>query len=349
VKKFRNYINNANLSRFRLVFQILAFLLLIYGGYASIHIGTSIPTFACPYNQECPGTCYLISVQHQLHNTWSDLFGYRGKAFLIGFFTFIGLFLVINKAWCGYVCPLGTIQDWITKLRSWFGVSFSRYDKLSFKRLKTIKFILLFLLVIIPLGMSNSLFGLPLFSHDLGAPFCQICPGRVITPLFIGDTSQLVIDFTNTTTLVMSALGILVLALFFVGSFFKKRFFCFFCPMSALHFLFSSIAFLRLNKKAESCTRCGNCYRVCDVGIEAIADDLEHKYMVKDDCMMCLKCVEACPEDDCLKASFLTLPVFSSTEEGFFKRNLHMDQEMQGPSFQIDKEEKQKNDEPETK
>ncbi len=337
--------NLGNLSRFRLVFQVLAFLLLIYGGYLSIHIGTSIPAFACPYNQECPGTCYLISAQHQLHNTWSDLFGYRGKAFLIGFFTFIGFFLLINKAWCGYVCPLGTLQDWITKLRSWLGVSFSRYVELSFKRLKTIKYILLFLLVIIPLGMSNSLFGLPLFSHDLGAPFCQICPGRVITPLFIGDTSQLVLDFTNPTTLVMSTLGILVLALFFVGSFFKKRFFCFFCPMSALHSLFSSIAFLRLNKKAENCTRCGNCYRVCDVGIKAIADDLEHKYIVKDDCMMCLKCVEACPENDCLKATFLSLPVFASTEEGFFKRNLHLDKEMQRPSQSSHMEENKSDEE----
>ncbi len=348
MKRIQTYINSANISRFRVVFQILAFLLLIYGGYASIHIGTSIPTFACPYNQESPGTCYLISAQHQLHNTWADLSGFRGKAFLIGFFTFIGLFLVINKAWCGYVCPLGTLQDWITKLRSLLGVKYSRYDDLSFKRLKTIKFVLLFLLVVIPLGMSNSLFGLPLLSHDLGAPFCQICPGRVITPLFIGDISQVNIDFTNTTTMVMSALGILVLALFFVGSYFKRRFFCFFCPMSALHSLFSRIGFLRLNKKGENCTRCGNCYRVCDVGIKAIADDLEHTFMVKDDCMMCLKCVEACPENDCLKATFLSVPVYSSTEEGFFKRNLHLDPEMQKPS-DMQKRRDIKNDESEDK
>jgi len=332
VSRLTKRINKANLSRFRLIFQILAFLLLIYGGYVSIHIGTSIPTFACPYNQECPGTCYLISAQHQLHNTWSDLFGFRGKAFLTGFITFILLFLVINKAWCGYICPLGTIQDWITKLRSLFGVKYSRYDELSFTRLKTIKFVLLFLLVLIPLGMSNSLFGLPLLSHDLSAPFCQICPGRVVTPLFIGDTSQLFIDFTNPTTMIMSTLGILVLALFFVGSYFKKRFFCFFCPMSALHSLFSPISLLRLNKKGENCTRCGNCSRVCDVGIQAIAEDIEHKYMVKEDCMMCFKCVEACPENDCLEVSFVKMPLFTSTEEGFFARNLHVDNEMQNPS-----------------
>jgi len=343
VSRLKKYINNSNISRFRLVFQIIAFLFLIYGGYLSINIGTSIPTFACPYNQECPGTCYLISVQHQLHNTWASLFSFRGIAFLTGFLSFILLFLVLNKAWCGYVCPLGTIQDWITKLRSLFGVRFSRYDELSFKRLKIIKFILLFLLIIIPLGMSNSFFGLPLLSHDLSAPFCQICPGRVISPLFVGDISQLFIDFTNTTTMIMSTLGIIVLALFFIGSFFKKRFFCFFCPMSALHSLFSPISLLRLNKKGENCTKCGNCYRVCDVGIKAIAEDIEHKYMVKDDCMMCLKCIEACPENDCLEATIIKSPLFTSTEEGFFKRNLHLNKEMQKPSN------KEIEDEPNTK
>lgn len=340
MNKLQKHINNSNISKFRLVFQILAFLLLIYGGYLSIDLGTSIPTFACPYNQECPGTCYLISAQHQVHNTWASLFGFRGKALLAGLLSFVLLFLILNKAWCGYICPLGTIQDWITKLRNRIGVSFSRYDDLSFRRLKTIKYVLLVLLLIIPLGMSNSIFGLPLLSHDLSAPFCQICPGRIITPLFVGDASQLFVDFTNATTMFMSSLGIIVLALFIVGSIFKKRFFCFFCPMSALHFLFSKIALLRLNKNGENCTKCGNCYRVCDVGIKAIAEDIDHSYIVKDDCMMCLKCIEACPENDCLKASFLTLPVFESTEEGFFSRNLHLDHEMQKPSQKVIEDEK---------
>jgi ferredoxin len=57
------------------------------------------------------------------------------------------------------------------------------------------------------------------------------------------------------------------------------------------------------------------------VGIKEIADDVTtNKNMVKDDCMMCFKCVEACPEEGCLKVSLLNMPVFVSTETGFFKR-----------------------------
>lgn len=320
MNRFRRYINNSNVSRFRTIIQILSFVLFVYGGYFLMDMGQNLPTFSCPYNTGSPGTCYLISAQHQLHVTWGQLFSFRGLGFVTGLLTFVLFFIIFNKAWCGFACPLGTIQDWITKFRKLTFTRFSRYDEVSFKRLKKVKYIFLILLILIPLGMSNSFFGLPKVSHDMGAPFCQVCPGRTVLPLFTGDTSQIFVDFTNKTTMIMSSLGIIFMAVFFVGSFFKKRFFCFFCPMSALQYLFSKIGVLRLTKDGDKCTRCGNCSRVCDVGITAIADDITSKFIVKDDCMMCFKCVEACPEEGALNVKVFNFDIFSSTEEGFFKR-----------------------------
>lgn len=330
MKKIKKYINNSNVSRFRTIIQIITFVLFVYGGYFLIDVGQSIPTFTCPYNTGSPGTCYLISIQHNLHTTWDQLFSFRGLAFLTGLGSFVLFFIIFNKSWCGFMCPLGTLQDWITKIRKLTLTRFTRYDEMSFRRLKKVKYIFLILLILIPLGMSNSFFGLPEISHDMGAPFCQICPGRTILPLFTGDTSQIFIDFTSTTTIVMSSLGILFMAIFFVGSFFKKRFFCFFCPMSALQYLFSKIGILRLVKDGSKCTRCGNCSRVCDVGISEIADDITSKFIVKDDCMMCFKCVEACPEEGALDVRVVNFDIFSSTEDGFFKRYGH-DKNFKGP------------------
>jgi len=318
--KIRKYINNSNVSRFRTIIQIAFFVLFVYGGYFFINLGQNLPTFACPYNPGSSGTCYLISAQHNLHATWDQLFSFRGLGFVTGLGSFVLFFIIFNKAWCGYACPLGTIQDWITRLRKLTLTRFTRYDEMSFKKLSIVKYVFLVLLILIPLGMSNSFFGLPEISHDMGAPFCQICPGRTVLPLFSGDTSQIFIDFTSTTTIVMSSLGIFFMALFFVGSFFKKRFFCFFCPMSALQYFFSKIGILRLVKDGSKCTKCGNCSRVCDVGITAIADDITSINIVKDDCMMCFKCVEACPEEGALKVKVVTFDIFSATEEGFFKR-----------------------------
>ncbi len=320
MKRISTFLNNGNINRFRTIVQILTFILLMYGGLAHISISERIPTFACPYNPASGGTCYLIAIQHQFHTTFANLASFSGLAILKGLGLFLIFFLFLNKAWCGFVCPLGTIQDWITGLRRKMGFRFARYEDNTFKRMKIIKYVLLILLILIPLSMSNSFFGLPKTSHDMAAPFCQICPGRTVFPLFAGDTSQLVIDFSSTTTLVMSALGMIITGMFFIGAFVKKRFFCLFCPMSALQYIFSKMAFLRLTKDGEKCTTCGNCSRVCDVGIKEIADDVVSKNIVTDDCMMCFKCVGACPEKDCLKVTFMKVPLFTATEEGFFKR-----------------------------
>ena len=320
MKRIRDFINNANINRFRFYFQIAAFVLFVYGGYCYITTSERLPTFACPFNEGSAGTCYIMPLQHQVHTTWGRFISIGWFHLLTGFLSFLGLFLLFNKAWCGYICPLGTIQDWMTKIRKRLCIHFSVYSETTFKGLKNIKYILLFLLIIIPMGAMNSLMGLPKFSHDIFPPFCKICPGRTVLPLFTGDISQFYIDFSTKTAMVMTALGMIITGVFFIGSFVKKRFFCLFCPMSALIYILSKAAILRLNKEGAKCTKCGNCYRVCDVGIKEIADDIINRNIVKDDCMMCFKCVGACPEEGCLAVSFLNMPIFISTETGFFKR-----------------------------
>ena len=325
MSSIRNFLNNSDINRFRFYFQLFVFVLLMYGGYLAINIGDQLPAFACVFGDKRGGSCYLMGFQHQMTFPYARLFSGAGIGVLTGLFTFIVYFVFFNKAWCGFACPLGAMQDWLTILRRKMGIYYSTYSEPVFKRLSTIKYILLALLILIPMGIGNSFLGLPKLNHDFGVPFCMICPGRTLLPLFSGDFSQLAIDFSSKTKMVFSGLGMAVTGMFLAGAFFKKRFFCLLCPMSALHYIFSRASLLRLVKDGEKCTRCGNCYRVCDVGIRAIADDLEHKNIVKDDCMMCLKCVSACPEDGCLKASFLGLPVYESTAEGFFRRRLKED------------------------
>lgn len=322
MSSIRKFFNNADINRFRFYFQIIAFGVLLYGGYLAVNIGDQLPTFACVFSDKRGGSCYIMGFQHQMSLAYARLFSGAGIGVLIGLSTFVIYFLIFNKTWCGFACPLGAIQDWLTILRRKTGLQYSNYSGPAFKRLSTIKYILLCLLILIPMAIGNSLFGLPTLNHDFAVPFCMICPGRTLLPLFNGDISQLAVDFSSRTKMVLSGLGMGVTGLFLAGAFIKKRFFCLFCPMSALHYVFSRASILRLTKVGEKCTRCGNCYRVCDVGIRDIADDLEHKNIVKDDCMMCLKCVAACPEDGCLKASFLGLPLYESTAEGFFTRRL---------------------------
>ncbi len=316
----KRFLNNGDINRFRFWFQIGAFGLLIYGGLLALDISNSMPTFSCVFADSRGGTCYLYPLQHQVNMPWKQFPGGRGIGLVTGFVTFFLLFILFNKAWCGFACPLGTVQDWLSKARAGLRVRFSRYGEGTFRRLRGIKYVLLALVILLPLGIGNSLFGLPKLPHDLATAYCMICPGRTVLPLFTGDVSQLAVDFSSATMTVLTGLGMAVTGLFLVGSFVKRRFFCFFCPLSALQYVFSKAGLLRLAKDGGKCTRCGNCSRVCDVGIREIADDMTSRNIVQDDCMMCFKCVAVCPEERCLTVSFLGMPVYEATAEGYATR-----------------------------
>lgn len=310
----------ADMDRFRFYVQLLSFLVLVYGGYLALDLGNHLPTFACPFAPRSSGTCYLFAFQHQISLPLTHLTGPRGVALLSGLLGFVLLFVLLNKAWCGFACPLGTLQDWITKLRVKLNIRYSVYSKRTFKQLKKIKYVLLILLILLPLGMRNEILGYPLLSHDFSTPYCMVCPARTMLPLFSADTEQLSIDFSSKTKLILTTLGMAVTGLFLAGAFVKRRFFCLFCPMSALQYLFSKVGLLRMTKDGSRCTRCGNCSRVCDMGLSEIAEELERKNIVTDDCMMCFKCVAACPEEGCLKVGFLGKTIYMATEEGFYHR-----------------------------
>lgn len=329
LSRLKRRINNADLKRFRNWFQLVSFVLLVYGGYVGFDLGDKLPTFACVFNSEGRGgVCYLGILQHDLKHPLDYFLGFAGVMFLIALGVFVLWFLLLNKAWCGYVCPLGTLQDWITRGRTALNVRYSEYHWKTRKGIQWVKYVLLVLLILIPIGISNPLFGLGKLPNGLSMPFCKICPGRMLIPLFTGDYSQFYIDFSSSSGLILTSLGMTIVGLFFVGAFVKKRFFCYFCPFSALLYLFAKGAALKLKKDGAKCTRCGDCYRACDLDISEIADEVEKSDLVTEDCTLCLKCVAACPEEGALKATFAGITIFESTEEGFRQR-MQQDNESQ--------------------
>ena len=114
--------------------------------------------FSCGFNREGRGgVCFLLPMQHLLATRWSALFGWAGIGVLTAFLTFALWFVVLNKGWCGYACPLGTLQDWITSLRIRLGIRHSRYTHTQFRKLSTVKYVLLALTVLLPLGVGGAL------------------------------------------------------------------------------------------------------------------------------------------------------------------------------------------------
>lgn len=84
--------------------------------------------------------------------------------------------------------------------------------------------------------------------------------------------------------------------------------------------LFDRIGFIGLRKNNSKCTSCGTCARVCPMDIREVNLEEEKRNVLTQDCMLCFKCIENCPEDDALKATFLTKSFFHSSRKGLFLR-----------------------------
>src|SRR5690606_32369089 len=115
--------------------------------------------------------------------------------------TFLLLFVLLNKAFCGWICPLGFFQEMLHMLGQKLGLQ--RVESLSTRtvdRLRPVKWAALAILVFgLPL-----LSGLGFVSHDLVGAYCNLCPSRILTTLAVGDTTQLYYDGANPVLMVWS-------------------------------------------------------------------------------------------------------------------------------------------------
>ncbi|MGV8058810.1 MAG: 4Fe-4S binding protein [Smithellaceae bacterium] len=307
-----------NLSKLRVAVQLLSFTVLTYGGRFGLRLGYALPCFSCPYVSGCAGNCYLMALQGSIWGMAMPLaaiFTSRGGEALLMFSGFLLLTLVAGKIWCGWICPFGTLQDWIASIRKKLGIRESQWSWLQTDRLKPVKYVFLALLLVIPLVIAHM--GL---HDDFSLPFCQICPAKPVMPLFAGKADYFSIDTTNSITIFMTSLLMLLTAVFFVGMFFKDRFFCVFCPMLALIAIFDRLGFVRFSKQVKTCSGCANCQRICPVDIRTVHTETLQPNVMSPECMACMKCADVCPEDGTLSFKWFKWTLFTSSFVGAVRK-----------------------------
>ena len=211
----------------------------------------------------------------------------------------VGLTLVFGRFWCGWGCPLGSITDTLNAIRRRLHVAAWTVPEWLDHFFRKLRHFLLYLslaiagLTLIPaLGRSGANDALFLFC-------CQLCPARLTYP-GLGGVNPCWTDTTSNLTLFMTVVGWGFFGFFLLG-FFVPRLYCRICPVGALASYFNRAAFLRLEKEAEKCTFCGTCRRCCPVDIERVYQERRLAVVTDSQCTLCCRCVEACPEPECLK------------------------------------------------
>jgi glutamate synthase (NADPH/NADH) small chain len=90
--------------------------------------------------------------------------------------------------------------------------------------------------------------------------------------------------------------GITYFGTFFLAPLFGNRFYCrYLCPYGATFGLLNRIGFFRIDYEADSCTDCGLCVKVCDMGVPIVGIGKKHGNVKVADCMGCGRCVTECP------------------------------------------------------
>lgn len=309
------------LGRLRLVVQLVMLFVTVYGGslvgyYAAEKITGSLPALSCAYDKLDGAYCILIPTQHQLHHRVGEQIAQAGH-FAISmivplaftFLTFYLFFVVLNKAFCGWVCPLGTVQEWLYRLGRLLKRPFHGLSETAAKRLRPVKWTLLLLLVMaLPL-----LAGLGVTPAATGDAFCQVCPSRLATTLLTGDTTQLTVRMNGTVDFLFGALANTLFGFIVIAALVVRQPFCRACPLLALNAAFQRLSPMRLVKREhEKCEKCGICRQACPMDIPEIHHEHGSRAF-SEDCTLCGRCAEYCPEDDVIQLKWGPFKVFGSS------------------------------------
>lgn len=199
-----------------------------------------------------------------------------------GLFIFIAILsvsFIFGKSFCSWICPVGFISEMIGD----FGKKVQKKlfgRKLVFPRfldypLRSLKYLILLFFVYAIIGMSA--ISLRAF---LDAPYNIMSDVKMY--YFFANISQF---------------SLIVIGALFILSIIIRNFWCrYLCPYGALLGIFSLLSFNKIKRNTDSCTDCNLCTKVCPSNIKV------HKMntVISDECVSCLKCIDACPVQDTL-------------------------------------------------
>ena len=183
--------------------------------------------------------------------------------------------LLLRKAFCGWLCPVGTISEWLWKTgRSTFGrnVALPRWLDIP---LRSLKYILLGLFLWVVVTM-------PVYAIE---GFLRSSYGLVADVKILN-------FFRYMSTTAAIVIGVIVFASIAI-----KNFWCrYLCPYGALMGIAALASPLRIRRQPEKCIDCAKCAKACPVTSAGGSKIQIHSA----ECLGCLECVAVCPAEGAL-------------------------------------------------
>ena len=192
-----------------------------------------------------------------------------------GLFYFIGVIIGIMgiattflypRPFCGWICPLGTIFDFLADVGERAHISAKRKPHWLNEKLRFASYGAAGLLIILTFVKGSLV-------CTVACPAFWICTaGTVSIPIV--------------TVIIMAIILILSIRI--------RRGFCrYICPYGALTAIFVPLSRKKIWRNLEVCNSCGICRDICPMGIDVMRDiDVSSAH-----CISCGECIAACPKN----------------------------------------------------
>ena len=172
--------------------------------------------------------------------------------------------VLFRRAFCGYVCPIGTLSDWLGRGAAAVGWRAPRVGGRLDRGLSLLKYAVLGLILFLTWRSSELIFR--------GFDPCYALISRH------GE------DITFWAYVVAGA--VVVASLLLVLPFCRWL-----CPLAAVLDPFARFGVARIKRDTEACAGCGQCDRACPMAIDVSQQEVVRAGR----CLSCLRCVSACP------------------------------------------------------
>ncbi|MBD3162579.1 MAG: 4Fe-4S binding protein [Candidatus Eisenbacteria bacterium] len=186
------------------------------------------------------------------------------------FLVFVGLSLALRKSFCGWICPVGFLSEWLGRLGvGLFGRNF-RIWKWADVALRSLKYLLLAFFVWAIFSMTPAA-----LNAFIQSPYNKVTDVKML--LFFVE---------------IGSVGLIVIGILMLLSVLVQGFWCrYLCPYGALMGLFSWMSPVQVHRNADACTDCGICDRVCPARLPVS----RKRSIGSVECIGCTDCVSSCP------------------------------------------------------